>query len=397
MRGAYALEDLEPLARRHLPRPIFGYVSGGAETLQSLRENRTVFSEIGFIPPVLRDVSGRSLEHSLMHLPFRLPFGIAPMGVSALTAYRGDVVLAQAARQAGIPMILSAASLMPMEKVVTANPNIWYQAYLPPDRLSIDALLARVARCGIGTLVVTVDTNVVPNRENNLRDGYRTPLKPSWSLLRDGLTHPRWAIGTFLRAFLDGPPHFENATATRGAPLLSRRAVRDFSGREFLDRETLQHVRTTWQGRLVLKGMSCPDDVAWAAGIGIDGVILSNHGGRQLDGTVSPMRTLRAAVAVAGGMPVMIDSGFRRGTDVLKALALGARFVFIGRPFNYAAAVAGQGGVDHAVNLLASQLYAGLGMLGKVSLNDLDAKLLLLNRFAEVPPPALYVTEKHST
>jgi len=387
LRRIFALEDLEPAAKRLLPRPIFGYVAGAAETNASLSDNRRVFAEIQFLPRMLLNVSGRTLDCEVMGQRFALPFGIAPMGVSALTGYRGDLALAGAAFQAGIPMVISAASLIPLEDIARTAPNVWYQAYLSGDREETGALLERVAKAGIETFVITADSAVVPSRENNLRNGYRTPIRPDWALLWNGLTHPAWSIGTFLRTFMQhGIPHFENAGPGRGAPLLSRQAVRDFSGREFLDWDIVRLVRSQWRGRLVIKGLLHPRDVAIARDLGADGVILSNHGGRQLDGALSPMRALPAAVQVAGDMAVMIDSGFRRGTDVLKAMGLGAQFVFIGRPFNYAAAVAGQSGVEHAIELLRSQLRADLGMLGLRSLQEMSRDVLFLDNFRAVGP-----------
>lgn len=387
MRRIFSLEDLEPAARRFLPKPVFSYVSGGAETLGAMRDNRAVFDEITFVPRALSDVSARRLDCPLLGHRHALPFGIAPMGASALTGYRGDISLATAAKDANIPMIISAASLIRLEDIAAANPDAWYQGYLSGSEEATAATLARVAAAGIETFVMTVDANVVPSRENNLRDGYKTPLRPNLSLLWNGVTHPRWAVGTFLRSFLHGVPHFENAGAERGAPLLSRQAVRDFSGRETTSWDMLRFVRDTWRGRLVVKGLVSPEDVRRARAFGADAVILSNHGGRQLDHTISPMRGLRAAVAVAGDMPVMIDSGFRRGTDILKALALGARFVFLGRPFNYAAALGGREGVSHAIALMGSQLRADLGMLGLTALDRIGQEHLFLSAFRELPCP----------
>lgn len=386
LRGIYSLEDLETAARRHLPRPIFGYVSGGAETNSALAGNRAVFDEIEFLPRYLVDVSGRDISAPLMGHTYSMPIGIAPMGVAALSGYRGDLSLALAAREAGVPMAISAASLIPLEEIVRVNPDVWYQAYLSADPAEAEAMLERVAAAGINTFVITVDTAVVPLRENNLRDGYKTPIRPSLALLRDGITHPAWALGTFLRTFLrHGVPHFENAGPDRGAPLLSRQAVRDFGGREFLDWSLVRFIRERWRGRLVLKGLLHPADVTRARAEGADGVILSNHGGRQLDYTLSPMRVLPEARRAAGDLALMIDSGFRRGTDVLKALALGADFIFIGRPFNYASAIAGEPGVAHALELMRAQIRADLGMLGLLRLSELGPDCLFLKDFRSLP------------
>ena len=245
-------------------------------------------------------------------------------------------------------------------------------------------MLARVRRAGIGTLVVTVDTAVVPSRENNLRTGYQTPIRPNLRLLYNGMTHPEWAVGTFVRSFMSGITHFENMSAGQGSPLLSDKAVRDFSGREYLTWDMMKMIRSEWAGKLVIKGLVAPEDVRDAAHLGADAVILSNHGGRQLDGTISPLRSLRAAIGEAGSMPVMIDSGFRRGTDIVKAIALGAAFVFIGRPFNYAATLGGEQGVLHATDILGAQLRAVLGMLGKTRMMDVWVGALFLDNFRDV-------------
>ncbi|MFC0407017.1 alpha-hydroxy acid oxidase [Roseomonas elaeocarpi] len=385
MKRIFALEDLEPAARRLLPSPIFGYVAGGAETNSSMTDNRRVFDEIQFLPRMLVGVANRTLDCEVMGKHYALPFGIAPMGVSALTGYRGDLSLARSASRAGIPMIISAASLIPLEEIAEAAPGVWYQAYLSGDREEAAAMVERVSHAGIDTFVITADSAVVPSRENNLRTGYRTPIRPNLALLRDGIMHPRWSIGTFLRTFLHhGVPHFENAAPGRGAPLLSRQAVRDFSGREALDWDVVRFVRSRWKGRLVIKGLLHAGDVALARQAGADAVILSNHGGRQLDGALSPMRALPAALEQASGMCVMIDSGFRRGTDILKAIGLGAKFVFIGRPFNYASALAGEAGVDYVIGLLRTQLRADLGMLGLRSIREMSQEVLFLEKFARV-------------
>jgi L-lactate dehydrogenase (cytochrome) len=374
----FCLDDFEPVARRHLPRPIFGYVAGAAETDASYRDNRAVFAEYGFMHRVLLDVSARDASIDLLGRRHSAPFGIAPMGISSLTGYRGDLAQARASERAGIPMILSGSSLIRLEEVVEAAPSTWFQVYPPAESSRLEALIDRAARARVETLVVTVDSAVVPNRENNLRNGFRTPLRPDLRLLWEGLTHPAWSLGTFLRTLVrHGMPHFENNAAERGAAILSRDVTRDFSGRERLDWDEWRRIRRRWEGRLVIKGLLHPDDVATARDLGADGVILSNHGGRQLDGDVSPMRVLPQALDVAGEVTVMIDSGFRRGTDVIKALALGARCVFIGRPFNHAAAIGGEAGVDHAIRLLMAEIRADMGMLGITRLSELDPGMLV--------------------
>ena len=379
LRSMLSLLDFEEAARKRLPRPIYGYIAGAAEESASFRDNRAVFEEYGFKTRVLRDVSERNQEVELFGRRYRSPFGIAPMGINALTTYRGDVVLARAAQQAGIPSVMSGSSSIPMEDVARASPDTWFQAYLPGDSARIAALLERIERAGFSTLVITADVPVSANRENNFRAGFSTPMRPSLRLAWDGVIRPRWAMGTFLRTLVrHGMPHFENSFAERGAPIFSASVMRDFSARDHLSWQNLDAIRRRWKGTLVVKGVLSVEDALLAQQTGADGVWLSNHGGRQLDGAVSPMRVLADVVASVGpAYPVLVDSGFRRGSDVLKATALGARMVFIGRPFNFAAAVGGQAGVVHAIELLRAEVDRNLAMLGATRCDELGRQHIM--------------------
>ncbi len=366
------LDDFESAARRYLPRPIFGYVAGAAERNRSIDLNREAYEAFGFAPKVLVGIAGRSMQTTLFGRTWAAPFGIAPMGLAALYAYRGDLVLAQAAQDANIPMIMSGSSLIRLEEVAAQSPQTWFQAYLPGDDAQIEALIERVATAGFGTLVVTVDMPVAANRENNLRSGFSTPLRPTLRLAWDGITHPRWLAGTFLRTLArHGMPHFENNYATRGVPILSPNVLRDYSDRGHLTWTHLRAIRAQWKGTLIVKGIVRGDDARIARDAGADGIIVSNHGGRQLDGTIAPLQALPGVVAACPGLPVMIDSGVRRGTDVIKALALGACFAFVGRPLAYASAIGGREGAAHAIGLLASEVLRDMGMLGINALDEL--------------------------
>jgi L-lactate dehydrogenase (cytochrome) len=373
-----SLDDFERAARSHLPAPVFAYISGAVERNHSLRANAASFEHYEFLPRMLVDISQRTTAATVLGRRWSAPFGIAPMGISALSAYRGDLVLTQAAAAQNVPMIMSGSSLIRLEEIVAANPEAWFQAYLPGDEANIVALVERVRVAGYRTLVITVDASIASNRENNIRAGFSTPLRPSVSLAWQGVTHPRWLFGTFLRTIAQhGMPHFENNYARRGAPILSPSVERDFSGRGHLNWQHFRMIRRMWPGQLVIKGLLDLRDARIAVAAGADGIIVSNHGGRQLDGTVPPLRVLPQIVDACPEVPVMIDSGFRRGTDVLKALALGAKFVFIGRPFNYAAAVAGEAGVRKAITLLREEVSRNMAMLGVNSLAELDASYLL--------------------
>ena len=372
------LDDFERAASRHLPKPVFAYISGAVERNYSLRANAAAFDRYEFVPRMLVGTSARSTATTLFGKRWSAPFGMAPMGLCALSAYRGDLVLTQAAARENVPMIMSGSSLIRLEEVVQANPDAWFQAYLPGDEPSMIALVERVKAAGYRTLGVTVDANIASNRENNIRAGFSTPLRPSLSLAWEGITHPRWLFGTFLKTIArHGLPHFENNYARRGAPILSQNVLRDFSDRGHMNWNHFRMIRRLWPGHLVIKGILDVRDARLAVDSGADGIIVSNHGGRQLDGTVPPLRVLPGIVQACPEVPVMIDSGFRRGTDVLKAVALGAKFVVVGRPFNYAASVAGEDGVRKAIGLLREEVSRNMAMLGVNGLSELDASYLL--------------------
>ncbi|EEX12868.1 (S)-mandelate dehydrogenase [Citreicella sp. SE45] len=370
------LDDFEPAARRRLPRPLFGYVSGAAETNAARQDNRDALDAWRLVPNVLRGVEGRSTACTLLGESYAAPFGVAPMGLSALMARDGDVALARAAAVAGLPFVLSGSSLTRMEDVVTANPNAWFQAYLPGEEDRIRALIARARMAGFGTLVLTADTAVVANRENNTRAGFSTPLRVRPRLIWDFAIKPRWVLGTFLPTLMRGMPHFENSDAVRGAPIISKQAARDFGRKDHLNWDHLTLMRDLWPGKLVLKGVIAPADVAQARALGCDAVVMSNHGGRQLDHAISPLRIMPEARAQAGDMALLIDGGIRRGTDVIKALALGADMVLVGRPFLYAATLGGQPMVERAAEILKAEVHRNLGLLGLRGLSEISPEIL---------------------
>lgn len=376
LRGMLALDDFEGAARRLLPRAIYGYVSGGVETDTTLDDNRAAFRQIGFRPRILQDVSARDQRTQLFDQEFAAPFGIAPMGFSAVAAFDGDVALSKGAAEAGVFAICSAASLTPLERVATEGKSRWFQAYIPGDDARIEALLERVQRAGFDRLVVTGDVPVAGNRENNARNGFDAPFRITPQLVWQGMTHPRWSLFTLGREIMTrGMPHFENMESVQGPPLFSRDLVRSKIGRDQLSWANIRRIRDIWSGKLIVKGVMHPDDALAARDAGCDGVIVSNHGGRQLDGTASPLRVLPAVRAAVPDMVVMFDSGIRRGTDVLKAIMLGADFTFVGRPFLYAAATHGVPGVAHAAKLLKEEIDRDMALIGITSPFDLRGEV----------------------
>jgi len=370
------LDDFEEPARRFLPRPIFGYASGGSETNAARDGNRAAFSEWEFLPRVLINTRARQQKTTVLGRTYDLPFGFPPMGGTSLAAYMGDSVLAQVAAELNTIMIQSGASLTPMERIRAIGPTAWFQAYLPGEREIIVPLVERAQRAGFDTFVLTVDVQVPANRENNVRSGYNSPLKPTPRLIWDCLVRPRWLVGNFGRTVLEhGMPHLENMGFPR-IPIMGF-AERPRMARDALSWEHVELMRRIWKGKLVLKGVLSPQDVRIARESGVDGILVSNHGGRQLDYSVAPLRVLPAVAAEAGNMTIMMDGGIRRGTDVLKALALGAHFVFVGRPILYAATIAGAAGVHHAVSLLKDEISRDMAMLGISSLDEMKRELLI--------------------
>jgi L-lactate dehydrogenase (cytochrome) len=276
-----------------------------------------------------------------------------------------------------VPMILSAASLIKLEDVKHENPSAWYQAYLAGDASRIEPLIDRVAAAGYETFVVTADVPVPANRENNIRNGFQVPLAITPRVAWDVVIHPHWLLGTWMRTLMThGMPHFENMDAMRGPPVLSKNLIRNIGNRDQLAWRHVELIRRRWKGNLVVKGLIAPQDARIARECGVDGVMVSNHGGRQLDCAVSPLRTLPEIAAEANGMTVMLDGGVRRGTDVLKALALGAQFVFVGRPFLFAAVAEGEPGVRRALSLLKEEVDRDMALLGVRSIAEITPDLV---------------------
>ncbi|MGH8220255.1 MAG: alpha-hydroxy acid oxidase [Steroidobacteraceae bacterium] len=383
MRKVLDLNDFERRACRKLPRAVFDYVKHGSETETSLRTNRAVFDDWRLISRVLVGVAERSQAITLFGRDYAAPFGIAPMGGSALVAYDAHNVMARAAAAARIPFILSANSIIPLEEVAKQNPDTWFAAYQSATTAAAVGIADRCTRAGIRVVVVTADVAVHSNRESDPRNGFGFPVRPTPRLTWDVLTHPRWMFGMLVRTVLKrGAPRMVNLEPGGGPSLFSSR-MKGSTAHPALSWEHIRILREHWKGPLVVKGILSPQDVALARDHGVDGVILSNHGGRQLDQAVSPLTMLPAALKAAGGLAIMIDSGYRRGTDVIKALALGAHAVFIGRPFLFAAAHGGQTAVAHGISLLREEIDMDMALLGVRRLAEMSPEMLI--RVAGVP------------
>jgi len=371
-----SLDDFEEPARRYIPRPIFGYIKSGSGRGDSSRGNRAAYESLAFMPSTLVDTSTRNQQTKVFGRAYDSPFGVSPMGGTSIGAYQGDIAVARSVAAANIPMILSGASFITLERVKQAGPTAWFQAYIPGDDAVIARLVERVTRAGYETMVVTLDVTVPAKLDFSLRSGFRKPFHPTPRFIWDVLIRPRWLCGMFLRTLLThGMPHVENMEPR--TPVISRSGDRPISGLDQLSWANIDTLRRLWKGNLVLKGVLNKNDVKTAREAGVDGIIVSNHGGRQLDGAVAPLRVLPGIVAEAGDMTIMLDSGVRRGTDVLKALALGAKLVFAGRPFIYAAAVGGEAGVRHAIGILRDEIDRDMALLGITSLDQMTRDRLV--------------------
>lgn len=377
-----SIADLERAARRRMPACVRGYVCGGTEDGASLQESLQAFQRLGFVPRGLRNVEKRSAATSLWGQTYALPMGFAPTGFSAIVMKECDAALAKVARQEQLPFIISGASTVPLERLQQENgQRCWYQAYLPGNMARILPLLQRLAQAQIEVLVITIDTCVGANRENLQRLKFTVPFRPSFKLLVDGLCHPRWSTNVFLKTVLSqGIPRFANLAHEMG-PAITADPPNGFRGeRDKLDWDCIDQIRAAWKGKLVLKGLMHPDDARLAVAHGADAVVVSTHGGRQLDACISPLQALPGIrSAVPADFPVFIDGGFRRGTDVLKAMALGANLVFTGRPQLYGAAVAGEAGIAHAVHIFRQELMTDMALLGVSQPQELNTDCLRLN------------------
>lgn len=370
-----SVHDFEIEARKRLPSAVFTYVRGGTEEEQTLRHNRSVFEHVVFRPRGLAGVATRSQKTMLWGELVDSPFGIAPMGATAICRRHCDLDLARAAHAARIPFVLSGLSTVPLEHVLAQAPSTWYQGYLAGDLERIGKLIARLQAAHVGVLVVTIDTAIGANREHNQRSGFSIPFRLSAGLASQGVMRPRWTVGVFANTLLrDGIPQFCNVAAEGGFRITEEPRGGFREGRDRLTWEHVRWIRDRWKGRLLVKGVLHPADAELAVRTGLDGLVVSNHGGRQLDGAVAALEALPDIVAnVPRDFPVMADSGFRRGTDVLKAIALGARLVFLGRPMLYGASVAGEAGVTRVIEIMKTEIDRDLALLGCPDVADLDA------------------------
>ncbi len=382
MKAADALNiaDLHGLARRRLPRILFDCIESGTEGETALAANEKSFDQYRLMPRHLVDVSQCEPGLSLFGRRYAQPFGIGPTGFAGLFRPGADAMLARAAVKADIPFVLSGASVATPESIARDAPDhLWYHLYAAKDPAISADLMRRVAAAGIDVLVLTVDNPVPAKRERDIRNGFALPLRLKPSILLEALMHPGWILG-YLR---DGGLPTMGSWAAYAPPSASPAEIGQFFRTHSPSIQTwddLKRFREQWHGRLVLKGIQRPDDARKAIAAGVDGVIVSNHGGKAYDMLPIPLFSLASVkAAVDGRIPVMFDGGVRRGSDILIARALGADFVFVGRATLYGVVAGGQAGADRAVAILSDEVARGLAMIGCPTLRDLDARWLTLS------------------
>lgn len=362
------VEDFRRKAQRKLPRFVFDYVDGGAEDEDCLRRNTNDLRQLHLVPGCLRNTSEIDLSIEVFGRRWRAPFAIAPIGFNGLVRPRGDELLARSAADAGVPFTLSTASNGRIEAVRNAarDGEQWMQLYVMSDRSIAEQIVKRARREAYTALVLTVDVPVSGYRERDVRNGFKLPFRPTLPVLFDLARHPGWLLGVARH----GMPRFVNLSETldAGTSAQLQAALLARAMDRALVWDSLSWLRKLWDGPLLLKGLLGPDDAREATRRGVDGIIVSNHGGRQLDAAPSTISVLPDIVhAVGGQLPVFIDSGFRRGSDIAKALALGAKAVLIGRPAIYGLACGGSAGASSVLKLLAEELTRSMTLLGAKS------------------------------
>ncbi|MGA7538006.1 MAG: alpha-hydroxy acid oxidase [Steroidobacteraceae bacterium] len=374
---ALNIADLRAIARRRVPGFVFEYLEGGGEDETTLRRNREAFAALRFVPQTLIDTSARSLATSVLGRPSAAPLAIAPTGLNGMLHPEGDLALARAAAAFGIPYTLSTLSTTRLEEVAAAaGGRLWMQLYVMKDRAIAEDIMTRAAAAGYEALVFTSDANVFGNREWDRRS-YLRPGKLRAGAALDAMRHPRWLFEMLAR---HGVPRFRNIEAFLPAGAASAVGGSTIVPQMFAPTITwtdIDWIRRHWPGKLLIKGVLALEDARRAVDAGCDGVVLSNHGGRQLDHCVAPIEVLgEIAAAVGNRLTIVIDSGFRRGNDIAKALALGAHTVMIGRAALYGLAAGGEHGVRRALDMLAVELDRVLGQLGCRSVGELRPSLL---------------------
>ncbi len=371
---AYSIEDLRLLAKKRLPHGIFEYVDGAAEDGIAKAHNREVYRSLKIKHRVLKNVSQRSTATQIFGQKLAMPYAISPTASAGLMSEGGEVALARAAKRMGIPCTVATLSLTPMEEIYeAAGGNLWCQLYMWVDIGMRMRFVERIKAIGFETLLVTVDGSVGANREHDKRNGFSMPLRYSPKLIAQVLANPGWCMRVLAPQYFKRGP-FKKANYP---PELSSKLTDKVSDHELTKTDTqcwddIKRIRDMWPGNLLVKGLQCWEDAVIAADYGLDGVVLSNHGGRYLDSAPAPLQLVpEVRRAVGNRLKIIIDSGARRGADLVKAMAMGADLVMSGRPTLYGCAAAGEAGAYRALEIFQTEMDRIMAQLGLNSVDEI--------------------------
>jgi L-lactate dehydrogenase (cytochrome) len=377
LRTALTVEDMRRIAKRRLPRGVFDYIDGGAEDERALANNSAAFGLIEFCPNVLRDVSEIDVSTTLLGKPVSMPLVLAPTGYTRLTHSQGELSVARAGERAGIPYSLSTMSTRSIEEVAgVSNGAKWFQVYTWKDRRLVREMVERAAAAGYEAIILTVDTAVLGRRERDARRGFSIPPRIGPGTIVDGIVHPAWTYDFMTHE----PMTFANVAhlsqyGSDGDMGRGQYVMMNFDQKlAWSDVEWLQSV---WSGPIVLKGIQTVDDAKRAVAAGVQAIALSNHGGRQLDDAPAPIALVEpVAQAVQGQAEIICDGGVRRGSDIVKAIALGATACSIGRPYLYAMGAAGERGVDQLLQFFRDGIARTMALSGRTTIAEIDRGLV---------------------
>ena len=371
--GVVNMADVRDCARRALPRAVFDAIDGGATDEITLRENRAAFDRIRLRPRAMADISRRDISTTVLDQRISMPLLLDPCALARVCHPEGEVAVARAAGKAGTIYAVASASGRPVDEIVAAATSpLWYQLYMPADRDATGELLDRIERAGFAALCLTIDSAVLHKRERDLHNRLTLPLRLSGRTMLAAASRPAWSYGYLLGGLRRGS-RIEIGGGFRALEAISR-TVQEQAPVTFAD---VAWLRERWRGKLVLKGVMRAEECRQIVDLGVDGIVVSNHGGRVLDGVHATIDVLPEIVeAVGGRAEVFMDGGVRRGTDVVKALALGARACLIGRPYLFGLAAGGQGGVTRVLEILRAEIEQTMALVGCSTVAEIDHSLV---------------------
>ncbi len=386
----YNIADLREAARRRLPKGVFQYMDLGTEDLIALRNNRAFLEQTKLLNQVLVDVSAIDTSTEIFGKKINLPMAIAPTGIAGLAWYEGELELAKAAAKAGIPFTLATGSNTSMEKIAAeAGGRLWFQLYMWRDKQMSYEVVKRAAAAGYEALIWTVDIGLGANREHNKRNGFNTPYRLNMKSAVDMLTHPEW-MATVMGRYMatTGMPKHANYPPQYRESITGKASVAKALRADQVSFDDIDRLRDVWPGKLIIKGIMRPDDAEKCVARGVDGVVVSNHGGRNMDSAPSTLDVLPGIVrAVGNKTDVIVDSGVRRGSDLVKCLALGAKMALTGRATLYGIGAGGQAGADKALAILKDELRRTMSYVGRPNISDIDSDVLWRGDRARLESP----------